>query len=167
MSILKIKIFPDEVLRKKTLPVVKITSEEHRLIQDMIETMYTADGVGLAANQVGLNKRIFVANPTGEKGKELVVINPRIVDKSGKERFLEGCLSLPGISAEVKRFKRLVVKAQAMDGRENLIHAEGPLARIFQHEIDHLDGILFIDHLGIFKRCGLLKKFKKYQQNLS
>jgi len=161
MAILKIRIFPEDVLRKKTLPVVKITPEEHRLIQDMIETMYVGDGVGLAANQVGVGKRIFVANPTGEKGKELIVINPRIVNKSGKEKLVEGCLSLPGLSAEVKRFKRLVVKVQDMEGRENLIHAEGLLARIFQHEIDHLDGLLFIDRLGVIKRRGLLRKFRK------
>lgn len=161
MATLRIKIFPDEALRKKALPVVKVTEEDRRLIKDMIETMYVADGAGLSATQTGVGKRIFVANPSGEKGKELIVINPRIVGKSGKEKLAEGCLSLPGLSAEVKRYKKIAVRVCDVEGRESLIHAEGLLARIFQHEIDHLDGILFIDRIGFLKRRGLLRKFVK------
>jgi len=161
MAILKIKVYPDDILRKKALVVTKLTEEDKNLIRDMVETMYASDGVGIAAPQVGVSKRIFIANPTGEKGKELIAINPRILEKSGKEVLVEGCLSLPNISAEVKRYKKVVLKFEDMEGKEKIINANGLLARIIQHEIDHLDGILFIDRINIFKRLKLLRKLKR------
>ncbi|MGE4356994.1 MAG: peptide deformylase [Candidatus Omnitrophota bacterium] len=162
MAVLQVKIFPDGVLRKKSVAVTKITDEERKLIKDMIDTMYVADGVGLAAPQVGVSKRIFVANATGEKGKELVFINPRILEKSpSREVLAEGCLSLPGISAEVKRSKKVVLRFEDLEGKEKIINANGLLARIIQHEVDHLDGILFIDRISVIKRFRLLRKLKE------
>lgn len=160
MAILKIRIYPDNSLRKKALAVTKLTDEDKKLIKDMIDTMYVSDGVGLAAPQVGVSKRIFIANHTGERGKELIAINPRILERTGKATLTEGCLSLPGISAEVKRYKKIVLRFEDLDGNERMITAENLLARIIQHEIDHLDGILFIDRVGILKRLKLLKKLK-------
>ncbi|MCM8765654.1 MAG: peptide deformylase [Candidatus Omnitrophica bacterium] len=160
MAILSIRLYPDKILRKKCQVVTKITAEERKLIKDMIETMYSAEGVGLSAPQVGVSKRIFVANPSRERGKEWVIINPRLLKKTGQEILSEGCLSLPGISAEVKRYKKLLLKYEDLSGEERVIPLEGLLARIVQHETDHLDGILFIDRLGIFKRFKLLQKFK-------
>jgi peptide deformylase len=110
---------------------------------------------------VGVDKRIFIASPDQEKGKEIIAVNPRIIEKSGRETLPEGCLSLPGIFAEVKRYKKMVIRAQDLDGKDVVIHAEGLLAKIFQQEIDHLEGILFIDHLGAIKRNMLLRKFRK------
>ncbi|MCM8783407.1 MAG: peptide deformylase [Candidatus Omnitrophica bacterium] len=162
MAILRIIVFPDSVLRKKAMVVTKINDEDRKLIKDMIDTMYVSDGVGLAAPQVGVSKRIFIANSSGERGKELVIVNPRILEKSlAKEVLTEGCLSLPGVSAEVKRSKKVVLKFEDLEGRERIINAEGILARIIQHETDHLDGVLFIDRIGALKRFRLLKKFKR------
>ncbi|MCM8778422.1 MAG: peptide deformylase [Candidatus Omnitrophica bacterium] len=160
MAILKIRLYPDSILRKKALVVTEFTEEDKKLIKDMIETMYAFEGVGLAAPQVGVSKRIFVANPSGERGKEWVIINPRILKKSGSEILTEGCLSLPGISAEVKRYKRLVLKYEDLSGEEKVVSLEGLLARIVQHETDHLEGVLFIDRIGVLKRFKLLWKFK-------
>ncbi|MCX5657931.1 MAG: peptide deformylase [Candidatus Omnitrophica bacterium] len=158
MAVLKVRIFPDPILRKKALPVVKITEVEQRLIKDMIDTMYVVGGVGIAANQVGVDKRIFIASPEQEKGREIIAVNPRIIEKSGRESLPEGCLSLPGIFA---------IRAQDSDGKDVVIHAEGLLAKIFQQEIDHLEGVLFIDHLGAIKRNMLLRKFRKLNKSRS
>lgn len=168
MSILPIKIYSDPILRKKAQSVKKISEVDKKFIADMIETMYAKDGIGLAATQVGVNKRICVisatalgGNYTQNKGGELVIINPKIIKRSGSQIMEEGCLSLPGISAETKRALKVKVIFCDLEGREIKMDTEGLLARIIQHETDHLDGVLFIDRLNFLKRRMILKKLKK------
>lgn len=165
---LPVKIYNDPVLRKKALTVKKITEEDKRFIADMIDTMYAQDGLGLAATQVGVSKRICVisatasgGNYTQKKGEELIIINPKIIKKSGVQTMEEGCLSLPGITSEVRRAFKLTFIFNDINGRETKMKAEGLLARIIQHETDHLDGILFIDRLNFWRRRKILKKLKK------
>lgn len=134
----------DEVLRRKAATVGKITPGIRVLLDDMAETMYAADGVGLAAPQVGISKRLVVIDVRDEHGL-LKLVNPEIVDKNGAVVAVEGCLSFPGLSGEVERAETVTVKALDVEGRPVEIVADGLLARAFQHEIDHLDGILFID----------------------
>lgn len=161
MAILPIKIYSDPVLRKKAQAVKKISEADKQFIADMIETMYAKDGVGLAATQVGVSKRICIVNYTQTRGEELIIINPKILKKSGSCVVEEGCLSVPGINAQVKRAKNLRVVFCDLSGREIKMEAEGLLARIIQHETDHLDGVLFIDRLSFLKRRKILKKLKK------
>lgn len=142
MAIRKIMTVGDEVLRKKAKPVEKIDDRVKTLLDDMAETMYASDGVGLAANQVGILKRIVVAD-IGDGLMEL--INPEIISASGETFESEGCLSVPNRRGMVKRPRTMTVKALYRDGRPVEYEAEGLLARVFAHEIDHLDGILFID----------------------
>lgn len=133
---------PDPILREKSVPVRHITPNIHKLLDDMAETMYAANGVGLAAPQVGINKRIVVID-TGDGIIEL--INPEIIAMEGEQIGPEGCLSIPGITGEVKRAQMCKVRALDRHGKPFEMAGEGLLARAFQHEIDHLNGILFID----------------------
>ncbi len=152
MTIRKIKTFPDSVLRRKARPVKKIDSEIRTLVDDMIETMRAAPGVGLAAPQVGVSEQVVVVEFGDEEDETLpsqlyVLINPEILSKSEEMvEGIEGCLSLPGLAGEVTRSKSVTVRAKNQHGDKVKIRAEGWLARIFQHEIDHLDGVLYIDH---------------------
>ncbi|HHU51676.1 MAG TPA: peptide deformylase [Firmicutes bacterium] len=140
----KIVTLPDPVLRRKAVPVRKITKRVRKLIDDMAETMYEAEGAGLAAPQIGVSERIIVI----DVGQGLIpLINPKIVSAEGEERDVEGCLSIPGKNAYVTRSKKVTVTGLGLDGKEKRYEAEGLLARAFQHEIDHLDGILYIDYL--------------------
>jgi len=132
----------DPVLRKKAAPVSKFTPQLMELLDDMIETMFEAEGIGLAAPQVGISKSVIVVR--NEK-KILEVINPEIINGEGEELDIEGCLSFPGIYAEVPRFSRLAVKGLNREGKEITITAEGLMSRVLQHEIDHLHGIVMID----------------------
>ncbi len=161
MAILKLETYPSEVLRKVAKPVSEITPELVKLIQNMIQTMYTEDGVGLAAPQVGISQRIIIASPQAKPGTERVYLNPEIIEKEGEELGLEGCLSLPGIAAEVLRAKKITFSAMDLDGNKQKIKAEGFFARIIQHEIDHLDGKLFIDRVAFPERRELLDSLKK------
>ena len=159
MAKLEIKIYPDSVLRKKARPVEKIGIDEQKLAYDMIETMRFAKGVGLAAPQIGVSKRIIVIEDAeGDNKVVLTLINPKITQKKGKVKFCEGCLSLPGISSDVVRPESITVEAQNLDGDMLKINAEGLLARIIQHEIDHLDGIVFIDRISFLKRKKIIKQ---------
>lgn len=142
MALRNIRINGDEVLRKKSKKVDVIDDKVRELLKDMAETMYAADGVGLAAPQVGILKRIVVID-IGEGLIEL--INPVIVEQSGEQIEVEGCLSIPGVQGEVKRPEKVTVKAQDANGKEITVHGEGLLAIALCHEIDHLDGVLFID----------------------
>lgn len=164
MSILNIKLYNDPVLRKKTRLVQKISEIDKKFISDMIETMYAQDGMGLAAPQVGVSLRLCVISANQKKGEELVVINPRIIKKIGRETTEEGCLSLPGVSAKVKRAFKIGVRFNTLEGHESMMPVEGLPARVFQHEIDHLDGILFIDRLNFLSRTKVLKKLKKLKK---
>src|ERR1700679_3569470 len=148
MAKLRLRYYPDEVLKQKAKKVSTFDSSVRKLAQDMLDTMYESDGVGLAAPQVGVSKRIMVIDVAGseEPRKPIVFINPVIVEKDGELVGLEGCLSFPGVYFEVKRAKKIVVKYQNVQGREQKMEAAGNLlCRAIQHEIDHLDGELFID----------------------
>ncbi len=169
MAKLKIYEYPHPVLKQKSVQVGKVDAEIRKLLDDMLETMYAAAGVGLAAPQVGVLKRIVVIDiaheDEGEKRSPLFLVNPEIVWHSDEEKCqLEGCLSLPEQSAEVSRFKQVRVRYCDYDGKENEILAEGLLAVALQHEIDHLDGILYIDHISRLKRQMLVKKLQKMRQ---
>ncbi|MDO8602747.1 MAG: peptide deformylase [Candidatus Omnitrophota bacterium] len=159
MAKLEIKIYPDPVLRKKARRVEKVGDNERKLAYDMIETMRFANGVGLAAPQVGISRRIVVAEDVeGDNRAVLTLINPRITQKKGKVKLCEGCLSLPGVSNDVVRPEFVTVEALNLDGDELKINTGGILARIIQHEIDHLDGIVFIDKVGFLKRKKIIKQ---------
>lgn len=143
MSIRNIVKYPDPILREKAVEVKKFNERLGKLLDDMAETMYDAHGVGLAAPQVGISKRVMVV----DVGEELIeMVNPEIIEKSGEQiEPPEGCLSIPGLLGYVKRANKIRVKGQDRNGNPIEIEAEGFLARAFQHEIDHLDGVLFID----------------------
>jgi len=152
MAVLKVLKYPDPILQTKAKPVTEITEADRKLVSDMIDTMYAEKGVGLAANQVGILKRIFVASPDQVRGKELVFLNPEIVRSEGNIRESEGCLSVPEYYETVNRAKRVKLRAMNLDGQMVEVDAVDMLARIFQHETDHLNGILFIDRLGLLKK---------------
>lgn len=145
MAIRNIRKNGDDVLRKKSKVVEKIDNRTLTLIEDMIDTMYEADGVGLAAPQVGILKRLFVIDIYDGEGPR-VFINPEILEKSGEQTDEEGCLSLPGRHKPVKRANKIKIKALDVNGNEFVLNAEEFLARAIQHEYDHLEGVLFIDH---------------------
>ena len=159
MAILEIKEYGEPVLREKSLPVEEVTPEILNLIKDMAETMYTASGVGLAASQVGVQKRIILVD--GEEDGLIVLINPMIIKSEGEVVAEEGCLSFPNIYSQVKRSSNVTIKALNENGDPVEITKEGLTARALQHEIDHLDGILFIDRIGRTERQVLLNKLKK------
>jgi peptide deformylase len=152
-----------EVLDKPSELVTNITDEEIRLVNDMTETMYQAPGVGLAAPQVGIGKRIMVTDPTGgEKRNQLiVVVNPEIVSAEGEQYEEEGCLSIPGFTAPVLRPKSVVIKGLDLDGKEITIEGKDLLARAFCHEMDHLNGVFFLSHLSFIKRDMIKRKIRK------
>ncbi len=163
-----IVIYPDEVLKKRAEEVESFNGELRELVDDMFETMYEKGGIGLAANQVGVLKRVFIVDLNSGKesqGEErLVFVNPEIVHLEGETVNEEGCLSLPGLYKKVKRAAKVRVKAFDVDGREFELECEGLLARAVQHEIDHLEGILFIDRLSPLQKRLALEKFKKLRK---
>lgn len=159
MAVLAVKTYGETVLREKSKPIEKITPEIVNLVKDMTETMYTASGVGLAAPQVGVAKRIIIIDDE-EKGA-IALINPEIIEKEGEMISEEGCLSLPELYAQVKRFARIKVEGWDLNGEKITIEAKDLLARVIQHEIDHLNGILFIDKIGKAKRKLLLEQYNK------
>ncbi len=151
MAILSVVQYPNKVLMTRASEITEITDVERRLAMDMIETMYAEKGVGLAANQVGVLKQMFVASADQVLGNELVFFNPVIVKKQGLIKEFEGCLSIPELHEPVKRAKRVVLRAMNLKGETVEVKASGLLSRIFQHETDHLNGILFVDRLGPLK----------------
>ena len=163
MALLTIKNCLDPVLKKTCLPIQNIDGELVTLSENMVETILAAPGVGLAANQIGLPWRMFVINIGIETDKEnlVTVINPEITNMEGSELGEEGCLSIPDVVAEVNRASQIEIKGYDLDGNEIRYEAQGYLARAFQHEMDHLNGILFWDNLGKMKRDILKRKFKK------
>lgn len=185
MAILKIVTFPDPVLRKSTERVTDFDANLAKLVADMFDTMYDAPGVGLAANQVGISKRLAVIDvdysvegddDEGEDANKTrclvnqnqrVLINPKLVKRGGSFMYKEGCLSVPGVSEEVKRAERVTVKFQDLKGEEHVLEAEGLLAVAIQHELDHLDGKLFIDRLSLAKRGLIKSKIKKERASKS
>ena len=163
MSIIEIRTIPDPVLRKLAKPVDNITDEIVRLSDDMIETMLLAHGAGLAANQIGLPLQLIIieASLNPREKKHIVLLNPVIVEKDLEENGEEGCLSVPGYYEYVKRAKKVRAKGIDIKGNEFEIDCEGQLARAFQHEIDHLNGVLFVDHLSPVKKNLFKKKYAR------
>ena len=163
MALLEIKNCLDPVLRKLCLPIENIDGELVTLAENMVETTLAAPGVGLAANQIGLPWRLFVVNIGVETDKEnlITLVNPKITAMEGSELGEEGCLSIPDVIAEVNRASQVEIKGYDLDGNEVRYEAQGYLARAFQHEMDHLNGVLFWDNLGKVKRDILKRKFKK------
>jgi peptide deformylase len=161
MAILDILHFPDPRLRDLAKPVQQVDNRLRSLVDDMFETMYDAPGIGLAATQVGVDKRLLVIDISEEKDQPLCFINPKILEKDGEEQMEEGCLSVPGIFEKVTRADRIRVRALDRDGKEFELEADGLLAVCIQHEIDHLDGKLFVDYLSNLKRQRIRKKLEK------
>lgn len=161
MALLTILEYPDERLRKQAAPVEKFDDELRQFLDDMLETMYAAPGIGLAATQVNVHQRIIVIDISEEKNAPLCLINPEIVEKRGSDEMEEGCLSVPGIYEKVKRASAIRVRASDVHGDVSEIEAEGLLAVCIQHEVDHLDGHLFVDRLSALKRQMVRKRIQK------
>jgi peptide deformylase len=164
MAILHICTYPEEILGQRAEPITEIDEEVITLVDHMVETMYSAPGIGLAATQVGVAKQLLVADiaPRGPESELIVLINPEIVAAEGEVIFEEGCLSVPDYQAEVKRHEKVTVRGLNLKGEEIEIKAEGLLAIVLQHEIDHLNGMLFIDRLSKLKR-DLYKRRRRKQ----
>lgn len=158
MSLLTLHLLGSPVLRQESAEVAQVDDETRRFIDDMYETMAAAKGVGLAANQVGVARRIAVIDAEDQR---FAMVNPHIVSTEGRTTAEEGCLSIPDIYGDVTRPAQLVLEALDRDGKPFRLEASGLVARAIQHEIDHLDGVLFVDHLGSLRRAMLLKRFRK------
>ena len=161
MSLLEIHVLGSPLLRTETTPVTTITDEVRRLVEDMFETMRAAQGIGLAAPQVGRLERVAVVDVDNQP---LVLINPEIIAESGSERAEEGCLSIPDIYGDVDRAARVTVRATDLEGNIFEREASELLARAFQHEIDHLHGKLFIDYLSFLKRRGVMARWEDLKE---
>lgn len=164
MTIKPLIILPDPILRQVSKPIETVDSEVKKLADDMLETMYDAPGIGLAAIQIGVARRMLVLDVSkdGEDKQPLVFINPEIVASSdARSVYEEGCLSIPDYYAEVERPATITVKHIDRDGKEQIVEADGLLATCLQHEIDHLNGVLFIDHISKLKREMVVRRFTK------
>ena len=164
MSILSILEFPDPRLRISAEPVTVFDAKLKQFVADMFETMYAANGVGLAATQVNVHQRVLVADMSEGRNQPLALVNAQILEKDGAQVYQEGCLSFPGLYADVTRALAIKVKARDVDGREIVVEAEGPLAVCIQHEMDHLEGKVFVDYLSSLKRSLLLKRLDKQRK---
>ncbi len=158
MSLLDIRVLGDPILRQETKLVDEITDELRSLAADMLETMHAAQGIGLAAPQIGRTERMAVVEV---EGAQFVLVNPEVIHTEGKAKGEEGCLSIPDVYGDVERPARCTVRATGLDGEAYEVEADGLLARCFQHEIDHLHGKLFIDYLSVLKRRTALGKWGK------
>ncbi|MBO3758827.1 peptide deformylase [Ciceribacter sp. L1K22] len=164
MTIKPLIILPDPILRQVSAPVERVDTDLQKLADDMLETMYDAPGIGLAAIQIGIPRRMLVIDVSreGDPREPLVFINPEIIASSDERSvYEEGCLSIPDYYAEVERPAKVTVKSLDRDGKEIVTEADGLLATCLQHEIDHLNGVLFIDHISRLKREMVIKKFTK------
>jgi len=169
MAVLGIKTYPDTILKKKTAAVENIDGRTQQLIDDMIETMKSAHGVGLAANQVGISQRLCVIDlgVREEKVPLIVLLNPVIVEKTGMIEAEEGCLSVPGYITTLKRPEKVFIRGVNREGKEMEIEAGGLLARALQHEIDHLEGLLLIDRMSPIRREFFKRRYKKFLQEMN
>jgi len=161
MAILDILHFPDHRLRNKAEPVTEVNDEVRRLIDDMLETMYQAPGIGLASIQVNVPLRVIVIDVSEDRSQPLALINPEILSRDGVEQMDEGCLSVPGVYETVQRAQQVRVRYLDRDGSTVEMDADDLLAVCIQHEIDHLDGKLFVDYLSSLKRQRIRKKLEK------
>lgn len=164
MALLPIYTYPHPVLREKSKDIATVDAHIQQLAEDMVNTMYKGNGIGLAANQIGVNKRIFVTDCSSDKKSPMVFINPVIIHKAGEKVGEEGCLSMPGIYAKVKRAEQIVAEYLNEKGEKKTIEAKGLLAVCIQHEIDHLDGVLFFDYLSSVKRTLINGKLKRLER---
>ncbi|ASJ40025.1 peptide deformylase [Vibrio vulnificus] len=164
MSVLQVLTFPDDRLRTVAKPVEKVTPEIQKIVDDMIETMYDEEGIGLAATQVDIHQRIVVIDISESRNEPMVLINPEILEKRGEDGIEEGCLSVPGARALVPRAAEVTVKALDLDGNEFTLEADDLLAICIQHELDHLQGKLFVDYLSPLKRKRIQDKLAKIKR---
>jgi peptide deformylase len=166
VALLPIRLYPDEVLRRECRPVESFDGSLRRLAGDMVDTMYAAPGVGLAAPQVGVDLRLAVVDVTvgEEEGALLVLVNPEVVEAQGEEIDVEGCLSIPELTDKVARPQSIVVQAMDLDGAEFELEAEGFVARAICHEIDHLDGVLFVDRLHGLRRDRARRHLRRLER---
>lgn len=164
MAILNILHYPDPRLRTKAKPVQSVDDTVKALVADMFETMYDAPGIGLAATQVNVHKRVLVIDISDTRNDPVCLINPEILESSGNEEMEEGCLSVPDVYETVERAERIKVRALDLEGKVIEFETAGLLAICIQHEIDHLDGKLFVDRLSQIKRSRIRKKFEKSQR---
>lgn len=163
MAVLEIRKYPEKILKQKTAPVLTIDGNTQMLIDDMVETMRSVCGVGLAANQVGISQKLCIIDLSLRENKAplIVLINPVIVEREGIVEADEGCLSVPGYLTSIKRAEKVYVRGVNREGKDVGIEAEGLLARAIQHELDHLDGLLFIDRMSPIKREFFKRRYKK------
>jgi peptide deformylase len=168
MAIRKIHTYPDPVLREKVETVKDFDDSLRQLAHDLVETMYDAPGAGLAANQIGVCLRVVAIDITdnGEEKKSLILVNPEIINKEGSQIHEEGCLSVRDLTANVERYRKLQIRAQDLDGKTWEFPAEDFFARVIQHELDHLNGVLFIDHLSPLKRTLYKRRLKKLLRDI-
>jgi peptide deformylase len=164
MAILTVLHYPDPRLRKIAQPVHHVDNTIRQLVDDMFETMYQAPGIGLAATQVDVHQRIITIDISEDKSEPVCLINPEIINADGVEKMEEGCLSVPGIYEPVERAERITVKAINQEGKSYEIQADGLLSVCIQHEMDHLQGKLFVDYLSELKRKRIRKKLEKLRQ---
>ncbi|KPK56613.1 MAG: peptide deformylase [Thiotrichales bacterium SG8_50] len=167
MAKLEILHYPDPRLRTKAAPVEQVDEEIRRLVDDMFETMYDAPGIGLAATQVNFHRRVIVVDVSESRDEPHVFVNPEIISRDGIEETEEGCLSVPGIYEKVQRAEQVRVRALNRDGETFELDADGLLAVCIQHEMDHLEGKLFVDYLSQLKQQRIRKKLTKHQQRVA
>ena len=165
MTVRDVRYLGDPVLREMCREVEEVNDEVRALVDDLLETMYAADGIGLAAPQIGVPLRVFVYDVRDEEIEPGVLVNPRIVEATGIQKEVEGCLSIPGLDEVVQRKGQVVVEGLNRDGETVRVEADGLLSRCLQHEQDHLDGVLFIDRVSPLKRRMLLKKWSKMDES--
>jgi peptide deformylase len=165
MALLEVLCFPDKRLRTIAKPVEQITDELKKTAENMIETMYDEEGVGLAATQINFHRRLVVIDVSEQRNQPMVIINPIIVESSGEEVSEEGCLSVPETNAEVKRAEFVTLEYMDIEGKQQVLKADGLLAVCIQHEIDHLNGKLFIDYLSPLKQKRIKTKLEKLQRH--
>jgi len=167
MALLNILHFPDERLRLEAQPIAVVDDNIRQLADDMLETMYHADGIGLAATQVNIQRQLVVIDLSKERNQPLVLINPQITAREGESEGDEGCLSVPGVYEKVRRAERITLRALDRHGQYYTLDADGLLAVCIQHELDHLSGKLFVDYLSGLKRQRIRKRLEKQQRHAS
>lgn len=167
MTALNVLIYPDDHLKVVCEPVIEVNDAIRKIVDDMFDTMYQEEGIGLAAPQVDILQRIITIDVEGDKKNQLVLINPEILVSEGETGIEEGCLSIPGFRALVPRKEKVKVRALDRNGKEFTLDADGLLAICIQHEIDHLNGILFVDYLSPLKRQRIKEKLVKYKKQIA
>jgi len=165
MALLETLHFPDPRLRTKAKPVKQVDNTVQKIVEDMFETLYEAPGIGLAATQVNIHRQIIVIDISEKRNQPLCLINPKVLETKGEQSTEEGCLSVPGVFENIKRAKRITIEALDQKGESFTLTTEDLLAVCIQHEIDHLNGKLFVDYLSSLKRQRIRKKLAKQKQN--